>query len=158
MIIPSYIEMEKLVNCVFKQQNRINWDKNLLNQEVTHLKHKHCTLVHQTNKAVLNFHNRDFYDKMVSFCHDGSFYYYFSSIPNGDQLKPPVEKCERAWTYFGCSKVERLKEGKNRGKLRVITLMQSDMKIRITPKIVAMFLPSGISDWTKKMQRYLNEY
>ncbi len=35
--------------------------------------------------------------------------------------------------------------------------MQMDAKMNISPKIIAMFLPNGMQDWQKKVNKYLIE-
>lgn len=35
--------------------------------------------------------------------------------------------------------------------------MQGDMKMKITPKLLAMFLPTGMQDWARKINKYLND-
>lgn len=36
-------------------------------------------------------------------------------------------------------------------------LMQCDLKVKITPAIIAMFLPKGLQDWSKKVNKYIND-
>lgn len=35
--------------------------------------------------------------------------------------------------------------------------MQCDLKMKITPALITMFLPNGFSDWFKKVNKYLND-
>ena len=62
------------------------------------------------------------------------------------------EKAERATTIFGVQKFERRPED---GKIVYDMLMQYDLKMKITPKLIAMFLPSGLLDWTRRCNKYI---
>ena len=41
------------------------------------------------------------------------------------------------------------------GRILYQMITQNDVKMKITPKIISMFLPSGMQDWTKKLTKYL---
>ncbi len=43
--------------------------------------------------------------------------------------------------------MERITEGPNRGKISLTMFVQGDMKMKVTPKLIAMFLPTGMQDW-----------
>ena len=43
------------------------------------------------------------------------------------------------------------------GKLVCEMVMQCDVKINVTPKLIAMFLPSGMQDWNNKLKKFLND-
>jgi len=95
------------------------------------------------NKSPLNFSNRDFVDKQIKFSHKGDIYCYYTSIPEDQQKKireiPP--KVERAKTIIGIQKLERRHSD---GMIKYTMLMQCDLKMKITPKLISMFLPSGL--------------
>jgi len=48
-------------------------------------------------------------------------------------------------------------ERREDGKIVYHTFMQGDIKIKVTPKLIAMFLPSGIQEWVKRLNKYLDE-
>jgi len=62
---------------------------------------KNMNINYQMNKSPLNFANRDFYDKHITFAKDGTFYCYYSTIPNGNEARAIPPKVERALTYIG---------------------------------------------------------
>lgn len=89
--------------------------------------------------------NKDFYDKQIKFEHNGEVYIYYSAIPNDQELKPSPAKVDRAKTIVGMGKVYRRKEDQ---MLVYTMLMQCDLKIKITPQLIAMFLPNGLLKWS----------
>ena len=44
------------------------------------------------------------------------------------------------------------------GKIVYQMLMQCDVKINVSPKVIQMFLPSGMQDWLTKCNKYINEH
>lgn len=40
-------------------------------------------------------------------------------------------------------------------KIKYTMLMQCDLKMNITPKLIGMFLPQGMQDWSRKINKYL---
>jgi hypothetical protein len=36
-------------------------------------------------------------------------------------------------------------------------LLQCDLKMKVTPKLISMFLPAGMQDWSRKINKYLND-
>ena len=97
--------------------------------------------------------NRDFFDKHIKFVtDDGKFYCYYSALPNSEEIKPTPPKVERAVTFIGVQKMERRLED---NKIVYTMMMQCDLKMKITPKLVTMFLPKGLEDWSKKLNKYM---
>jgi hypothetical protein len=43
------------------------------------------------------------------------------------------------------------------GKIVLEILMQCDLKMSVTPKLIGMFLPTGMADWKKKCVKYIND-
>jgi len=41
------------------------------------------------------------------------------------------------------------------GRIKYTMLSQCDLKMKITPAIIQMFLPKGMEDWNKKINKYL---
>lgn len=74
------------------------------------------------------------------FADHGIFYSYYSSIPNDTETKEIPVKVERAKTLVGAQKMERREDG----KILYTMLVQSDLKMKITPKLISMFLPAGL--------------
>lgn len=110
-------------------------------------------LNYQMNKSPLNMANRDFFDKHAKFVtQDGNFYCYYSAIPNSEEIKPIPAKVERAITFIGVQKMERRAED---NKIVYTMLMQCDLKMKITPQLISMFLPKGLEDWSKKLNKYM---
>ena len=105
--------------------------------------------------------NREFVDKQVRFSDpsEGKFYVFYSSVPDTNETymkekMPP--KTDRAYTIIGVQKMYRRPED---GKIVYQMLMQCDIKMNITPKLIAMFLPSGMLDWTQKCNKFIvNNY
>jgi hypothetical protein len=85
---------------------------------------------------------------------------YYSEVPEGeehfdrDSVRPP--KTDRATTIVGVQKMYR-QEGED-GKIVYQMLMQCDVKINVSPKLIQMFLPSGMQDWLTKCNKYINEH
>ncbi len=69
-------------------------------------------------------------------------------------MKPTPPKVDRARTIVGMGKVYRREED---GKVVYTMLMQCDLKIKITPQLIAMFLPNGLLSWSKKLNKYIND-
>ena len=61
---------------------------------------------------------------------------------------------ERAFTYIGMNKMERKLED---GKIQYTMFLQVDLKMKITPKLITMFLPSGMQEWLRKVNKYLTD-
>ena len=61
----------------------------------------------------------------------------------------------RGITYIGMQKMERRPED---GKIKYTMLMQCDLKMNITPKLIGMFLPQGMQDWSRKINKYLMDH
>lgn len=53
---------------------------------------------------------------------------------------------------MGVQKIER-----RGGKIVYNMLLQSDLKVKITPAIIGAVMPKGIQDWFKALTRYLND-
>lgn len=51
-------------------------------------------------------------------------------------------------------KMERREED---GKIKYTMLVQCDLKMNITPKLITMFLPSSMKDWSSKINKYLTD-
>ncbi len=51
-------------------------------------------------------------------------------------------------------KMERLKDG----RILYQMFMQGNLKMKITPKIISMFLPNGLQEWVKKCAKYVNDH
>lgn len=81
---------------------------------------------------------------------------YYSALPEGSTLHetPIPPKTDRAQTIIGAQRMYRRPED---GKLICEMLMQCDVKIKVTPKLIAMFLPSGMQDWNAKLNKFLND-
>lgn len=137
---------------IFQTKNRLKWDKNILKQELLGSHNNFC-INYIINKGILNMNNRDFVDKQIKFSENGKFYCYFSNVPNDDEVIPIPNKHDRAKTILGVQRMERREDG----KIVYHTFMQGDVKIKVTPKLIAMFLPSGIQDWVKRLNKYLQE-
>lgn len=69
-------------------------------------------------------------------------------------MRPP--KTDRAATIVGVQKMYR-QEGED-GRIVYKMLMQCDLKINVSPKLIQMFLPSGMQDWLTKCNKYINEH
>jgi hypothetical protein len=95
--------------------------------------------------------HRDFVDKCIKFVDKGKFYIYYSSIPDDTKIREIRPKTDRAKTILGIQRIERRADG----KILYTMLMQCDLKMKITPKLIAMFLPSGLQDWTRKCNKYI---
>jgi hypothetical protein len=104
------------------------------------------------NKSPLNFSNRDFCDKHIKFVKDDVFYCYYSTIPASEEVKPIPAKTERAFTFIGAQKMERRASD---NKIVYTMLMQCDLKMKVTPKLITMFLPNGLQEWSKKVNKYM---
>lgn len=98
--------------------------------------------------------NRDFIDKQIKFSSDGCIYCYYSSVPDDLMIRPTPAKTDRATTLVGIQKFSRRESD---GKIVYQMLMQCDLKMKITPKLIAMFLPSGLQDWSRKINKYIND-
>jgi len=146
--------MDKIIKAIFKEQHRTKWDKNVLKYELIPLETKNCNINYQMNKSPLNFSNRDFCDKHIKFSTEkGAFYCYYSTLPdNGVETREIPPKVERATTYIGAQKMYRRPED---GKIVYTMLMQCDLKMKITPKLISMFLPAGLQDWSRKCNKYM---
>ena len=102
--------------------------------------------------------NREFLDKQLRFSDSskGTYYIFYSSLPDGQEtydIKGKQAKTDRAYTIIGVQKMERRAED---GKILYSMLMQCDLKMNITPKLIQMFLPNGLQDWMNKCNKYLN--
>jgi hypothetical protein len=84
--------------------------------------------------------NKDFLDKQLMFTENGKLYVYYSSVSDEANIKENPPKTDRAKTILGIQKMER----RDDGKIVYSMLMQCDLKVKITPKLIAMFLPSGL--------------
>jgi hypothetical protein len=42
------------------------------------------------------------------------------------------------------------------GKIVYTMLMQCELKMNVTPKLIAMFLPQSLQDWLQKCNKYIN--
>ena len=123
--------------------------------DATQLTHQNCLVKYQVNKGVLNMSNREFIDKQLRYTDPktGKLYVYYSSIPDGtefDREKGP--KTERAYTIIGLQKMERRADD---GKIVYSMAMQCDLQMSVTPKLIAMFLPSGMQDWNTKLNKFI---
>jgi len=43
------------------------------------------------------------------------------------------------------------------GKILYTMFVQSDLKMKITPKLISMFLPAGLQDWSRKCNKFVND-
>ncbi|CDW87198.1 UNKNOWN [Stylonychia lemnae] len=140
---------------IFNEKHRMKWDKNVLKLEIiTQEFNKNVWLNYQLNKSPLNFSNRDFLDKQIKFRDRNNFYCYYSTIPleTQNQIKPIPPKVERAQTIFGLQKLSRRPQD---GKIEYVMIMQCDLKMKITPKLIGMFLPAGLQEWARKCNKYI---
>lgn len=110
-------------------------------------------LNYQLNKSPIGA-NKDFYDKQIKFAHNGELYIYYSAIPDDTDLRPSPAKVDRARTIIGMGKVYRREED---GKIIYSMLMQCNLKVKVTPQLIAMFLPNGLLNWSKKLNKYIND-
>jgi hypothetical protein len=140
-------------NQIFDPVHRKKWDKNLVKSDITDLSNPCCKLNHTVTKLPLNM-MRDFVDKQMLFSHEGVIYMFYSYVEDSASLVENYPKAERGTTYFGAQKIYRRKED---NKIVSVLMMQSDLKMKITPKFIALFMPSGISDWFKKVNKYIND-
>jgi hypothetical protein len=85
--------------------------------------------------------NKDFLEKYIKFSDNNKFYIYYSCIPGDEELKGVPEKTDRGKTLIGVETFERRPED---GKIIYTNLVQCDLKMQITPKIIQLFLPSGV--------------
>jgi len=67
---------------------------------------------------------------------------------------PPPAKTDRARTIIGMGKLYR-RPGDD--KIIYNMLMQTDIKVKVTPALIAMFLPKGFLDWSKKVNKYISD-
>lgn len=95
---------------------------------------------YQLNKSPIGA-NKDFFDKQIKFMQDGQVYLYYSAIPDCKEIRPSPPKVDRARTIIGMGKIYRRAED---DKIIYSMLMQCDLKVKITPAIIAMFLPKGL--------------
>jgi hypothetical protein len=101
--------------------------------------------------------HREFLEKQIRFADSksGKFYIYYSHVPDGCEFdkaeRPP--KTDRAYTLVGVQTLHRRAED---GKIAYSLLMQCDLKMNITPKLIAMFLPTGMRDWYQKCNKFIN--
>lgn len=105
--------------------------------------------------------HREFVDKQVIFSdgvsgknNQGKLYVYYTQVPEGSPFekdKPP--KTDRAYTIIGVQKMERRPED---GKIVYSMLMQMDLKMNVTPKLIALFLPSGMQDWNQRINKFIS--
>jgi len=99
--------------------------------------------------------HKEFLDKQIRFIDRDRFYVYYSSLPevceSHERASPP--KTDRATTIIG---VQRMWRRPDDGKIVCEMLMQCDVKINVTPKLIALFLPSGMQDWMTKCNKFIN--
>lgn len=86
--------------------------------------------------------------------HQNEIYVYYSAVPNDKEIKPSPAKVDRARTIIGMGKLYRRAED---DKIIYSMLMQCDLKVKITPALIAMFLPKGLLEWSKKVNKYIND-
>ncbi len=94
-------------------------------------------------------YNKEFVDKQIRFSEMKTqrYYVFYSAIPDGiepydnerKELLPP--KTERATTLVGVQKMWRRPDD---GKIVYQMIMQCDLRVSVSPKIVQMFLPNGM--------------
>eukprot|EP00347_Sterkiella_histriomuscorum_P003152 403365394 len=157
ILFKEHYSIKKIVEVIFGTAHRQKWDKNVLKYELMETaKCKNTALNYQLNKSPLNFSNRDFMDKQIKFSDKDTVYCYYSSLPSDEQqtIKPIPPKVERAQTILGYQKLHRRTED---GKIVYQMIMQCDLKMKITPKLIGMFLPNGLQDWARKCNKYLND-
>lgn len=65
----------------------------------------------------------------------------YSCIPNDTDVRPSPPKTDRAKTIIGIAKFYRRKED---DKIVYAMLNQCDLKVKITPALISMFLPNGM--------------
>ncbi|TNV70780.1 hypothetical protein FGO68_gene9427 [Halteria grandinella] len=161
VLFNAAFSMKKIVLAIFDPKYRIQWDKNVLKCESTPIDGQPClTLNYQQNKGVLNMNNKEFVDKQLRFFDPATqrFYVYYSALPDGhahmDRPLPP--KTDRAVTIVGVQRMWRRPED---GKIVCEMLMQCDLKVNITPKLIQLFLPTGMQDWNNRLNKYIvNNY
>ena len=106
----------------------------------------------------MGIESRDYYDKGVSFWHEGKYYRWSCSVnnsdkagPNGEEpLKPSVEKTTRASTIYNCTLIERTDDE----KIKIITITQIDFKMKIPPMILNTAMPKSIKGWYDNVVKY----
>ena len=105
--------------------------------------------------------NKEFLDKQIRFYHPASsrYYVYYSALPDDHilcQAEPPT-KTDSAKTKVGVERMYRSEE--NGGRIVLEMLMQCDLKVNVTPKLIALFLPNGMQDWVNRLNKFLvNNY
>lgn len=100
--------------------------------------------------------HREFIEKQIRFSDENkTIYVMCSSVPDGGSYEREKSvKTDRGYTIIGVQKMERRAED---GKIVYTMLMQVDLKMNVTPKLIGMFLPNGMQDWTQKCNKYLND-
>ena len=139
---------------IFSTQHRRLWDKDVLAYDITPLDdYENVYLNYQQNKSPIGS-NKDFLDKQIQFSQNGELYVYYSSIPDDTNIKPIQPKTDRAQTIVGLGKIYRREDD---DMIIYSMLMQCDLKIKITPVLIGMFLPKGMLEWSKKVNKYIND-
>lgn len=133
--------------------HRLKWDKNMAKIELIDLTNPCCKLNHSVTKLPINT-LRDFVDKQIMFSHNGAIYIYYSMVEDSNTVREPHPKSERGSTFFGVQKIFRRPDD---NKIQSVLLLQSDLRMSITPKFIALFMPSGINDWFKKVNKYISD-
>ncbi|CDW75451.1 UNKNOWN [Stylonychia lemnae] len=147
--------LDKNLPYIFTPEHRMKWDKEVLKFDLTNPNESvpQIVLNYQLNKSPIGA-NKDFYDKQIKFLHNNEIYIYYSAIPKDTELKPSPAKVDRARTIVGLGKLYRRAED---DKIVYSMLMQTDLKIKITPALISMFLPKGFLEWSKKVNKYIND-
>eukprot|EP00347_Sterkiella_histriomuscorum_P021258 403334641 len=149
----SFYQINKIVEAIFSPEHRQKWDKDVLAYELIKLSSDNVYMNYQMNKTPIGA-NKDFYDKQIKFEQNGQIYLYYSAVPDDTLIKPPPAKVDRARTIVGMGKIYRRAED---DKIVYSMLMQCDLKMKITSALIAMFLPKGLLDWSKKVNKYIND-
>jgi hypothetical protein len=92
----EHYSMRKLIEAIFNTTHRIKWDKNVLKHQVLpcpvgggSFDATSVSLSYQQHKGLLNFNNRDYLEKYVTFSdlNAGAFYVYFTALPDLGDLE-----------------------------------------------------------------------
>lgn len=80
------------------QTQRLEWDEGIVSYTELAKSHPSLIVAHVVNRGKLNFKNRDFVEKRISFESNGIHYIYISYVD--DQVFLILSNCKYRYTYL----------------------------------------------------------
>ena len=142
MTFNKAFRIDKLAKCIYDLDEQMKWDKNIVQADVVPvIEGKQVAHTSYTqNRKVFSIKSRDFYDKGLAFTHNEVFYRFSSAVNNSEEVRPPPKDTIRGETLINYAKMWRDPVD---NKVKYISVIQCDFKLKIPPFIFSSFLPGA---------------